>query len=43
VLNRYADLRDVANTLVRRGMPAAVLQEVCIGNYARVLKKAMAG
>lgn len=40
-LTRYADLRTVADTLVRRGMPAGVLHDVCIGNYARVLKKAM--
>lgn len=42
VLASYADVREVVNHLVRRGMPEAVLQDICMGNYARVLKAAMA-
>lgn len=42
VLASYADVREVVNQLVRRGMPEAVLQDICMGNYARVLKAAMA-
>jgi membrane dipeptidase len=42
-LVRYADLREVADLLVSRGLPEATLQGVCGGNYARVLKQAMAG
>lgn len=41
VLSGYADLRRVADRLERRGVPASVLHDVCIGNYARVLKRAM--
>jgi len=41
VLTQYADLRDVADHLAQRNWPDAVLHDVCIGNYARVLKKAM--
>jgi membrane dipeptidase len=41
VLSSYADLREVANQLVRRGLPEAVLRDVCGGNYARVLQRAM--
>jgi membrane dipeptidase len=41
VMSRYAELREVADRLQRRGMKPADLQDVCIGNYARVLKKAM--
>lgn len=41
VLAGYADLRRVADRLAQRGMSPAVLHDVCIGNYARVLKKAM--
>lgn len=42
VLSDYAGLREVAEHLARRGLPETVLQDVCIGNYARVLKQAMA-
>lgn len=43
VLSDYRQLREVAEHLVRRGLPEAVLHDVCIGNYARVVKAAMAG
>jgi microsomal dipeptidase-like Zn-dependent dipeptidase len=42
VMSHYGDLREVVNQLARRGLPEAVLQDVCSGNYVRVLKKAMA-
>ncbi len=42
ILSHYTDLRAVAERLARLGMPPVVLHDVCIGNYARVLKKAMA-
>ncbi|VTU30142.1 Membrane dipeptidase (Peptidase family M19) [Variovorax sp. SRS16] len=41
VFKRYVDLRAVADSLARRNIPASVLHDVCIGNYARVLKKAI--
>lgn len=41
VMSRYGELREVADRLQRRGMKPADLQDVCMGNYARVLKKAM--
>jgi membrane dipeptidase len=40
-LVRYVDLREVVDNLVRRGVPEAVLGDICFGNYARVLKQAM--
>jgi membrane dipeptidase len=43
ILSNYADLRDVADRLVQRGLPEASLQDIFIGNYARVLKQAMRG
>jgi microsomal dipeptidase-like Zn-dependent dipeptidase len=43
ILSNYADLRDVADRLVQRGLPEAALQDIFIGNYARVLKQAMRG
>lgn len=43
VLSNYTDLRQAADRLAQLGMPTAVLHDVCIGNYARVLKQAMAG
>lgn len=43
ILSDYADLRDVANLLVQRGLPEATLHGVFIGNYARIVKAAMAG
>ncbi|MBA2962040.1 MULTISPECIES: dipeptidase [Ramlibacter] len=42
VLATYADLREVVNLLVQRGLPEAMLEGICGGNYARVLKQAMA-
>jgi membrane dipeptidase len=41
VLPRYADLREVVDNLVRRGVAESTLQDICFGNYARALKKAM--
>jgi len=43
VMSHYTGLREVADDLARRGMPEATLRDVCHGNYARVLKKAMKG
>jgi membrane dipeptidase len=43
VLNDYDDLRDVVENLLKRGLPESTLQAVFIGNYARVVKAAMAG
>ncbi|MEO7549157.1 MAG: membrane dipeptidase [Ramlibacter sp.] len=40
-LAQYNDLREVADRLAQLNWPDAVLHDVCIGNYARVLKKAM--
>lgn len=42
ILNNYVDLREVADDLVRRGVAEDALHGIFIGNYARVLKKAMA-
>ena len=41
VLSNYTDLRQVADRLAQRNWSDAVLHDICIGNYARVLKKAM--
>lgn len=41
VLSEYHDLRRVADRLAQRNWSDAVLHDVCIGNYARVLKQAM--
>ena len=41
VLANYADLREVADNLASRGLSADDLNDICIGNYARVLKQAM--
>lgn len=41
VLRTYVDLREVADQLVQRGLGEAVLQNIFIGNYARVLRAAM--
>lgn len=41
VLTHYADLREVVENLAKRGLPEAALHNICIGNYARVLKNAM--
>jgi len=41
IMNSYTDLREVVENLAKRGLPEATLNNICIGNYARVLKKAM--
>ena len=41
ILSNYVDLRDVADNLVRRGIPEAVLHGIFIGNYARIVRRAM--
>jgi membrane dipeptidase len=43
VLNDYADLREVVNSLVKRGLSEDTLNGVLHGNYIRVVKAAMAG
>jgi membrane dipeptidase len=43
ILSDYADLREVADNLAQRGLPEATLQGILIGNYARIVKQAMAG
>ena len=43
ILDDYKDLREVANRLVQLGLPQAALQDIFIGNYARLLKQAMQG
>jgi membrane dipeptidase len=42
VVNNYRDLRKVAEELSSVGMKDEDIRKVCIGNYARVLKDAMA-
>jgi membrane dipeptidase len=41
IMTQYTELREVANLLARRGLATSTLQDICIGNYARVLKSAM--
>ncbi|HSV55324.1 MAG TPA: membrane dipeptidase [Burkholderiaceae bacterium] len=43
ILSNYVDLREVAENLARRGLGDSALNDILIGNYARVLKKAMGG
>ena len=43
ILDDYKDLREVADRLVQLGLPQATLQDIFIGNYARLLKQAMQG
>jgi membrane dipeptidase len=43
VLSDYSDLRAVADNLERRGLDRQTFSDICIGNYARVLKQAMSG
>ncbi|MCM2251711.1 MAG: membrane dipeptidase [Ramlibacter sp.] len=43
ILSNYVDLRDVADNLVKRGLPEATLEGILIGNYARIVKQAMNG
>ena len=42
MMNDYADLRDVVENLLKRGLGESLLQGVFVGNYARVVKGAMA-
>jgi microsomal dipeptidase-like Zn-dependent dipeptidase len=42
MMNDYADLRDVVENLARRGMSEQALGGVLVGNYARIVKGAMA-
>lgn len=41
VMSRYEQVREVVELLARRGLSADTLHNLCIGNYARVLRKAM--
>ncbi|MGE0499240.1 MAG: dipeptidase [Ramlibacter sp.] len=43
MMNDYEDLRDVADNLAQRGLPEAVLHNVFLGNYARIVRQAMNG
>lgn len=43
ILSNYVDLREVADHLVKRGVSEAVLNNIFIGNYARIVKAAMNG
>jgi membrane dipeptidase len=43
VLSTYGHLRDVADNLVRRGLPEASLHDIFIGNYTRIVRQAMQG
>jgi membrane dipeptidase len=43
ILANYVDLRDVADNLVQRGLPESTLHGIFIGNYARIVRQAMAG
>ena len=42
MMNDYTDLRDVVENLAKRGLPQATLEDVFIGNYARIARAAMA-
>jgi membrane dipeptidase len=42
VVANYGELREVVNRLAQLKVPEPVLRDICIGNYARVLKRAMA-
>ncbi len=43
ILADYVDLREVADHLLRRGLSDTQLNDVFIGNYARIVKLAMNG
>jgi membrane dipeptidase len=43
LMTSYDDLREVADNLVKRGITESQLQDIFIGNYARVVKAAMRG
>ena len=42
-MDKLADLRAVADELLRRGVDAKTLRALCFGNYARCLRAAMQG
>lgn len=41
ILSNYVDLRGVADNLMQRGLAESVLQGIFIGNYARIVRRAM--
>lgn len=43
ILSDYVDLREVADNLARRGLSEAAQEGIFIGNYARIVRQAMAG
>lgn len=43
ILSNYVDLREVADNLGQRGLGEATLNNIFIGNYARIVKQAMNG
>ena len=43
MMNDYADLRDVVDNLLKRGLKEEQLHGVLVGNYARIVKAAMSG
>ncbi|MEO7393023.1 MAG: membrane dipeptidase [Ramlibacter sp.] len=43
ILSNYVDLREVADNLGKRGLAESTLNNIFIGNYARVVKQAMNG
>jgi len=43
ILANYVDLREVADNLVKRGVSETILDNIFIGNYARIVKAAMTG
>jgi membrane dipeptidase len=43
VMSHYTELREVVENLAKRGLSEGTLNNICIGNYARVVKQAMNG
>jgi membrane dipeptidase len=43
VMSHYTELREVVENLAKRGLSESTLNNICIGNYARVVKQAMNG
>ena len=43
ILSNYVDLREVADNLAKRGLAESTLNDIFIGNYARIVKAAMNG
>jgi membrane dipeptidase len=43
VMSHYTDLREIVENLAKRGLSESTLNNICIGNYARVVKQAMNG